>query len=215
MVTFVVGKGEQMKEVLVHKDIACYSSPVLYAAFNGAFKEGHTRGYNLKDTHPVVFKHLVQWMYRNKLVLPCHEKQMRNYTEEWSKEVPDYASLLEVQLGDDDIEIDKYCPEFPYLVRLWVLADKLQIPGLMSCIEDEFIGYNCYPYVPTASFDYIYDNTNPGSRLRRWAVTLCGKLTNDQLEILRDHFPNDLIFELMLRYNGRPQEASTCNAWPS
>lgn len=59
MVKLVVEDNEVEEVFTVHKEIACYSSPVLNAAFNSEFEEGRAQSYNLYTT-PAVTKLLIK-----------------------------------------------------------------------------------------------------------------------------------------------------------
>ena len=50
VVKLYAGEDETQKPLNLHKQIACYYSPVFKAAFNSQFKEGETQTYKLSDT---------------------------------------------------------------------------------------------------------------------------------------------------------------------
>lgn len=54
-------------EFMVHKEFACYYSPVFDAAFNSNFIEGQSQIYILDDTTEGAFRLLIQWIYGQKL----------------------------------------------------------------------------------------------------------------------------------------------------
>jgi hypothetical protein len=58
------------------------------------------------------------------------------------------------------------------LVELWVLADKLRIPRLQNLVIDTIYAIEEKAlFAPSPlSLHYIYDNTAPGSQLRRFVV---------------------------------------------
>ncbi|KAH6671117.1 hypothetical protein B0J14DRAFT_656103 [Halenospora varia] len=68
LVTFVI--GSEKKQFLVHKQVACHSSEVLNAAFNGDFIEGQTQTYILNDVTDNAFTLVTQWMYFQKFDFP-------------------------------------------------------------------------------------------------------------------------------------------------
>jgi hypothetical protein len=47
IVKLYAGEDETEKPLSVHKQVACYYSPVFKAAFNGRFEEGETRANTL------------------------------------------------------------------------------------------------------------------------------------------------------------------------
>lgn len=54
---------------MVHKEFACYHSPVLKAAFDGEFIESQTKTYESKDTEGPVTQLFVNWLYTQRLDL--------------------------------------------------------------------------------------------------------------------------------------------------
>jgi hypothetical protein len=57
--------------IFVHKEFACFASPVFDAAFNSNFIEGQTQTYKLDDTTSRAFRLLTQWLYFEKLKITC------------------------------------------------------------------------------------------------------------------------------------------------
>ncbi|KAF8854926.1 hypothetical protein BDZ45DRAFT_676551 [Acephala macrosclerotiorum] len=64
-----MGLEPQPKEFMVHKEVACYYSTILGAAFNSTFIEGQPQRYTFEDTAARAVRLLVQWMYGRKLHL--------------------------------------------------------------------------------------------------------------------------------------------------
>ncbi|TVY32908.1 hypothetical protein LOCC1_G007719 [Lachnellula occidentalis] len=174
LVTFLIGPENvdvKPKTFIVHKEIACYHSPVLNAAFNSDFIEGQTQTYTLDDISEGAFKLLVQWLYSQKLVLPR----------------PPMANEL--------------CILYTDLVMLWVLADKLDIPSLQNLvlekieqISDESVS------IPYESFDYIYRNTSKGSQLRRFLVEMVSMQCHENIFDDEDehHIPRRMLLDLII-----------------
>jgi hypothetical protein len=54
---------------VVHKEFACYHSPVLKAAFDGEFIESKTKTYELHDIEGPVAQLFVNWLYTQKVDL--------------------------------------------------------------------------------------------------------------------------------------------------
>ncbi|KAH6671118.1 hypothetical protein B0J14DRAFT_595375 [Halenospora varia] len=65
IVTFNIGPNgsPDQKSFIIHKEVACFHSPVLNAALNSEFIEGQTQTYTLEDTTPGSFRLLMQWLY--------------------------------------------------------------------------------------------------------------------------------------------------------
>jgi hypothetical protein len=68
-VTFIIGKEEKTTKFMINKEVVCFHSKVLDAAFNSNFIEGQTLENYLDDTSPGAFKLFMQWLYSQKLVL--------------------------------------------------------------------------------------------------------------------------------------------------
>jgi hypothetical protein len=49
IVKLYAGEDETEKPLSLHKQVACYYSPVFKAAFNSRFKEGETQTYKLEE----------------------------------------------------------------------------------------------------------------------------------------------------------------------
>jgi hypothetical protein len=101
--------GPERKLWFLNQDLLCDRVPFFKGAFTSGFKEGKSKVMELPDDNAEAFGHLVDWVYktrtRSKL---CREAQ-----------------------GASDSLPHTYGPvhELQWL-RLWVLADKLNPPGL-------------------------------------------------------------------------------------
>ncbi|PVH78683.1 hypothetical protein DL98DRAFT_590032 [Cadophora sp. DSE1049] len=69
-VTFYVGIEPDPQSFILHKTLACHSSPVFEAAFKSQFVEGQTQSMNFDDVEPDTFALLVDWMYLQKVQRP-------------------------------------------------------------------------------------------------------------------------------------------------
>jgi hypothetical protein len=138
IVTFLIGPGDSPKKFIVHKEPACYHSPILDAAFNGNFVEGQTQTYRIEDTSPEAFRFFVQWLYRQELDL----FQLKSLAVEEDEEPK--------QSYDEDIA----------LAELWVLAEKMAVPALQNLVIEKIIAIRENTIaVPTATIPYIYQRT--------------------------------------------------------
>jgi hypothetical protein len=97
------------------------------------------------------------------------------------------------------------------LIKLWVLADKLLIPTLQNMIQRELerqrkkfkaISTNCIPYV--------YQETAPGSSLRRLFVSWCAwNMHRSRLIQRPEHFPKEMLLDLTQQLMRRmPKDAT-------
>ncbi|TVY15074.1 hypothetical protein LARI1_G006127 [Lachnellula arida] len=58
-VTIRAGDAATGRDLIAHRDLACYYSPVFKAAFNSRFIEGETQKYTLEDVSPAVARLLI------------------------------------------------------------------------------------------------------------------------------------------------------------
>jgi len=171
LVTLLVGKGTNVKKFVLHKDFACYYSPVFKAAFNGNFIEGQTQEYHLEDVSEETAQFLVQWIYHQTLTI--------------------------AQLDNGGAYIRK---EWRDLVHLWVLADKLLIPRLQNVVlrylYQVMIRIKTTPF---SIIPYVYEHTTSNSPLRRFVVDYCAsKLKPEKLQKFPQDFPSEMVTDLAI-----------------
>ncbi|CZR51139.1 uncharacterized protein PAC_01014 [Phialocephala subalpina] len=68
-VAFFVTENGKTEKLLVHKEHACYYSPIFKAALNSSSQEGRTGEYGVEGTTLRAFKLLEQWIYYQSLNL--------------------------------------------------------------------------------------------------------------------------------------------------
>lgn len=202
--TFYIGKGENMKEFVIHKEFACHYSPVFKAAFNSGFIEDQTQTYQLADTNPQVFQLLVQWLYSQTFELVTKDELAESRgsgdgeDENESTEDDTKGDELEDSQDDPDPKEDSstLSPDMQ-LVQLWILADKLGLGRLQNQvvdnIEEEEYRTN---FVPTWCAKYIYENTVDGNPLRRLLVHQCfWHLDHKFFAEFPEQFPKELLLD--------------------
>ncbi|KAL8842350.1 MAG: hypothetical protein Q9205_006630 [Flavoplaca limonia] len=140
--------GAVGKIFYVHQGLICESSPFFRAAFTGGFKE-NSGSINLEEDDPDIFGHIVQWLYRGKL---------------------ETLSKVEVDTGFD---------YWMKLFQLYVLADKYGMRLLKNAVMDLLFqtrdrrkNKETETHKPPqqSCVTYVYENTAPGSQLRRFLV---------------------------------------------
>ncbi|TVY15912.1 hypothetical protein LARI1_G005895 [Lachnellula arida] len=150
VVTFLVGpetETQKPKTFIVHKEIACYHSPVLNAAFKSGFIDGRTQTYKLDDVSEGAFKLLVQWLYSQKFAIQTSPADTRD-------------ELAHISLD---------------LVMLWVLADKLGIPSLQNLALERINDLSDESStIPNDCLHYVYNNSSKDSQLRRFFTEMVG-----------------------------------------
>ncbi|KAH7363913.1 hypothetical protein BKA65DRAFT_390126, partial [Rhexocercosporidium sp. MPI-PUGE-AT-0058] len=157
LVTFLIGPKDDLTKFVIHKEFACYHSPVLDAAFNGDFVEGQTQTYRLEDVSASAFRLFSQWIYTRKLELLQMSSKVKDIT---------------------DSTPDPYLQQDMDLAMLWILADKFAMPrlqnGVILCMNHVS---NSLQRLPQKTFHYIYENTTPGSPLRKMTIYQCATET--------------------------------------
>ncbi|TVY73264.1 hypothetical protein LSUE1_G005766 [Lachnellula suecica] len=193
VVTFLIGpftEGATPKTFLVHKEIVCYHSPVLNAAFNSGFVEGQTQTYKLEDVNQGTFKLFVQWLYFQKLALAVFEE--------------DYDS--EEHITDQDMEVVTY----QQLVELWVLSDRLGIPILQNFVLQTIRRISDkINRVPTIILAYVYENSSEDSKLRQFFVNEVGSHANESFfgPKYKSRYPHQMLLDLAIWYTQPIDEA--------
>ena len=132
--------GTTKERYVLHKDLLCFYSDFFRAAFNSSFKEATEREIELPDTEIEVFEAFQVWLYTQDL--PQNEALPTSVYLEW-----------------------------PLLIKLWVFGDRYQIPLLQNNAIDAITDKaNKDNTVPIFWINLTYENTVPGSRLRK-AIT--------------------------------------------
>ncbi|TVY34855.1 hypothetical protein LSUB1_G005411 [Lachnellula subtilissima] len=129
--------GPEKIKFVVHKEFACYHSPVLKAALNSNFIEGQTQTYTLKEPRETTGRVFVHWLYSQQL------------------------------LDHDDWEPKKLQDKHLILIQLHMLADKLRIPRLQNAIIHllhQHVQESKLLLISTLKF--VYKETETGSLLR-------------------------------------------------
>lgn len=173
LVSFIIGKEGETVKFTAHKEVVCYHSTVLEAAFNSNFIEGQTQTYRVEDTTEGVFKLFMQWIYSQKLTL----KQLDDsWTPVAAEEVSEYMNLM----------------------KLWVLADRLCIPCLQNAVitaSDEISEE--HPTLHSESCKYIYANTTIDSALRRYTVACFSLVDSDTIRPDNGRYPHQMLLDVV------------------
>lgn len=168
---------------VVHKDFACYHSPVLKAAFNSDFLEGQLQEYRLDISGSAknVVRILVNWFYTQKLEFQQITRLDGNAsTGTMSDEVT--QSLL--------------------LIKLWILADKLLIPKLQNEVIDALEeGRGLNVVLISGLVRHVCENTARDSPLRRYIVAkYATQLTPGRFYFLEKDIPSEFLCDLVAVY---------------
>ncbi|PMD64785.1 uncharacterized protein K444DRAFT_625422 [Hyaloscypha bicolor E] len=185
LVAFVVGKDGVEETIPVHKEHACYYSPVLKAAFTSSFVEGQTQTYRVEDTDPDIFRLLIQWFYK---------QTFKHSTANSAESIIEEQSIVEVSEAEfPSAEIDSM---YLNMVKLWILAERLIIPRLQNFIMDSLVEMSEESW-STLWMATAYESTSSDSPLRRFAVdVLLYQVPAYGKKQCQNHFPRELLVDL-------------------
>lgn len=147
MVTVMIGLPNNLKKFVLHKSFACFHSPVLHQAFSGPSLESQTQIYTIDDfDFPDAFGAIMDWMYTER-----------------SSGFLDAMEMAEVEAEGGA----RLLPNYLYII--WVLADRLLMPKLQNRIMDVVYDHE-FCRNETPGIPWVYKNTTPGSKLRRFVI---------------------------------------------
>lgn len=154
---------------MVHKDFACYYSPVLKAAFNSDFLEGQTQTYTIEDCKALTIKFLVEWIYTQQISFDAIERT---------------TAGKENHLA---------------LVGLWILAEKFLIPQLQNHVIRKVYELNHEANtIPLHCLNYVWENTPPGSPLRLFLLHLfASRARIDLYSKCPDSYPKEMLADII------------------
>ncbi|TVY73306.1 hypothetical protein LSUE1_G005521 [Lachnellula suecica] len=170
LVTLLVGKEPDVKRFVLHKESACFYSPVFKAAFNSEFIEGKTQECRMEDVNENAAQFLVRWLYHQELTTLVAPEGKCSQTD------------------------------FISLIQLWVLADKLLIPRLQNLAIREAAKICSKAGVdPSLEFNWVYANTVPESPLRSLMIDYCvSKMDSIVYTTHPDRFPAAMWMDLTI-----------------
>ncbi|KAH6671126.1 hypothetical protein B0J14DRAFT_484605, partial [Halenospora varia] len=147
LVTFFTGPNPEFHKFTIHKEVTCYHSPVLRAAFESDFIEGQTQAYRLEETTKGAFEMFSSWLY---------SEQVDAYQLKIGVVWPE----LEYTPKREDLD----------LVELWVLAEKLLVPKLQDMVIDALEDIRMARGLVEDCYKLVYERTNEDSVLRAYFV---------------------------------------------
>lgn len=183
MVAFKLTYASETKTYIVHKEFACYYSPLLDAAFNGTLDIAKTQTFTIGDgTTFDAFHLLLQWLYRQAIHLTSLAKDLE-------KQSPSKRAEFCAAIAADEARV----------IELWILASKLHMPRLQNLAMDKLVElYEAFPYT-APSVDYVYANTAAGSVLRRFFVKKLAYSNDDSIFMLcPEVLPHEFLIDLTL-----------------
>ncbi|KAI4647966.1 hypothetical protein J4E93_004377 [Alternaria ventricosa] len=140
MITIVVGSAENVRKFYTYQGLLAHYSTYFKAALKDDWKEGTLKTVNLKDDNPEVFKAFFHWIYTGKLY----------FALDASGKIP-----LSEQL----------------ICEIYVFGDARGSTNLYNAAIDLLLQKTHQEWkVPLDQIPYVYENTLPGSALRKYLV---------------------------------------------
>ncbi|KAL5345083.1 hypothetical protein ACLOAV_010037 [Pseudogymnoascus australis] len=137
--------GEQKKEWSIPTDLLCFHSAYFRRALRGKFAEAEEQKVELRDTEPLIFELVVEWLYTHSIGMHLSYKTVTDMNVSFGK-----------------------------LLDAWLLADYLQITKLqnvlirsMSCRVTEL------RYVPVKELNRVQGILGGRSPLYDWIMDVC------------------------------------------
>ncbi|KAN0103412.1 hypothetical protein V8E51_011725 [Hyaloscypha variabilis] len=190
LVTFIVSKDGVEETFPVHKEHACYYSPVLKAAFNSDFIEGQTQTYRLEDTNPKIFSLLIQWFYTQNFKHRPLDGENRIVVR--NRSIWDATG--------DTPPSDEINSMYLNMVGLYILAECLIIPRLQNHIMRSLLEMAEREAWSTVWMETTYEGTSAESPLRCFAVDmLLYEVPSSWIKKHEKHFPRELLIDYAVR----------------
>jgi len=140
MITVVVGSGEEMRKFYTYKGLLAHYSTYFKAALKDEWREGASKTVELKEDNPEVFKAFFHWIHTGKLY----------FALDASGKIPLSQMLI---------------------CEIFVFGDARGSPDLCNTAIDVLLQKTHQEWrVPLAEAPYVYQNTLPGSALRKFLV---------------------------------------------
>lgn len=83
MITLIAGDDHDETKYLIHREYACFYSPVLKTRFSGDVPEGEMQTFVLDDCHQNVLRLFVQWVYRQEVCSTSSDDYYCDLMELW------------------------------------------------------------------------------------------------------------------------------------
>lgn len=168
--------GPEKTEFLIHKAFLCHYSPYFDRALNGQFIEGQTQAVDLPEENTEAFATFVDWVYTQKLD-------------------------SEPTIGSGDAATPMgFSDAMTLLVRVWCLADYLQVPKLQNLAINALISHHSLfsnGRCPVEQLPLVYSLTPAGSNLRKLFVNLVGRDLPDVHQTDPATYPHEMLLDLV------------------
>ncbi|TVY35539.1 hypothetical protein LOCC1_G005516 [Lachnellula occidentalis] len=221
-VTIRAGAAALARDLITHRELACYYSPVFKAAFNSQFVEGETQTYTLDDVGPAVARLLIHWFYHQELDLEfsiaTKGRADMQLCELWVRMPRSFHPSVRRVLGRclQATEERKFHETSSLVIRSCnprkspkelalltspspkILADKLMIPSLKNLVIGELERLRKrFHTISTHCLNYVYENTESESPLRMLFLHWCAfNMVESRFKEKPEHFPKEMLLDL-------------------
>ncbi|CZR51160.1 uncharacterized protein PAC_01035 [Phialocephala subalpina] len=172
----------------IHEEFSRKDTEAFQAALQSGFIQIKNEKYIIEDTSEEAFRLFSQYLYSNKIIVTCHNKDEEDDTNH----------------EDQDDHTFMCSKQDAVLVELWVLAEKLDVKDLQNEVMDILIRVRqaCGP-LDASTFEYIYDNTEPGSPLRCLLVDELTRSGHNPTYFAEQgsQFPPEMLLDLVMKMN--------------
>lgn len=162
--------GSEGRKFRIHKGLLCHHSSHFRAALNSPFREGIEGVVNLRSDDVETFHAFYSWLYTQRLFDP-----------------PSNVPKEEIPLS-----IERLC-------RLFVFGDARGVARLRNAAIDAIVNKigNTWK-MPNKQTSYVYENTIPGSPLRRLFVDIAVKVwPSPEIHLSNTKFPEQFLKDVI------------------
>jgi hypothetical protein len=196
----LIGKADDIKPFLVHKETVCHYSPVLRAAFISDSVEGQAQTYRLEDTSEGAFRFFAQWIHHQRFELDYHKDAAEKQQD--SEEDPDCGCGGHLACKN----------QMESLFKLLILAEKLLVPQLQNRVIDVLCRLNRRCRYTPENYDLVYSETSEGHPLRRFIIDQAlWREIPDYKADFRAELPHDMAVDMLRKLFGMSDEQIDVN----
>lgn len=165
MVTLTVGTSQKVFKV--HRKILCDRIPYFDKMFRGLFQEAITSTAIFPEDDPGMFDLLLRWVYDG--TIPSVTWSGRDKDGNGGDNEGDEGEFINENDDSEQDYYDYWATNWNPL-RLYILADKLNVTEVMDRVMDEYtLGLKLHTLEPDAEdYELVYKSSPAGSVLRKY-----------------------------------------------
>lgn len=187
----MAGIGDKQLGATIHKSILCDATSFFEADFNHKSTDSGKIIIQLPNDNPIVNQALVYWVYYNEICVPA------NVTTYDAKDSNDEEGMKTLS---------------GFLVQLYVLGQKYQMPLLQNDAIDALLKLRETIYLPHAIFSYVYRMTTDGSTLRKVLLRIARyELKPEDMDIRKKDMCADFLFDIVRTYSEERDSKKDCS----